>query len=153
MTTMEHRPAREAREFRPVVPCYTMDLVAALTGRTKDRVKHLIESGELCHVINVGALTARARELRFLPDCVMAWVEKRKCTMRFDDVISLLIPYAGPEVTGPEIYRCLNITDDLSRYFRAGSLKVSKPGRTGRTGAARITRKSFCDFVQSRLVS
>src|ERR1017187_3769489 len=103
-------PATMPRQGRgkPLLPVRG---VCSLIDRDENQTLRLIEEGRIawCFDLTLDPTRARAKELRVLPAAVADYLRGQTCSLKWPDVLALVVPQDGPHVSSTQIMRALNV--------------------------------------------
>jgi hypothetical protein len=138
------------RRGKPLIP---VPGVCSLIDQNGNQTRRLIEEGKIawCFDLTLDPTRARAKELRVLPAAVADYMRGQTCSLKWPDVLALVVPDDGPQVSSTQIMRALNVSGE--HVYNMVRRKVLVPCSTwhrGRGGAARFATKSFVEFLQTR---
>jgi hypothetical protein len=138
------------RRGRPLLPVRG---VCSLIDQDENQTLRLIEEGKIawCWDLTLDPARARAKELRVLPAAVADYMRGQTCSLKWPDVLALVVPQDGPHVSSIQIMRALNVSGEhVYNLVRRKVLVPCSTWRRGWGGAARFETKSFVEFLQSR---
>jgi hypothetical protein len=138
------------RRGKPLLPVRG---VCSLIDRDENQTLRLIEEGQIawCFDLTLDPTHARAKELRVLPAAVSDFMRGQTCSLKWPDVLALVVPPDSSRVSSVQIMRALNVSGDhIYNMVRRRVLIPCSTWHRGRGGAARFETKSFVEFLQSR---
>lgn len=113
----------------------------------------LVEEGKVLFAFNIALEPERAHstELRIIPRCVLDYKAGRRCTMKWADVMNIVLPAGQPTVTASEIARILNCSETLVYcLIRKNQLIACTEGRRGPGNSAKVFSCSLEQLLMSR---
>src|ERR1035438_8270003 len=104
-------PVPRRRRGKPLLPVRG---VCSLIDRDENQTLRLIEEGQIawCFDLTLDPAHARAKELRVLPAAVADYMRGQTCSLKWPDVLALVVPQDGPHVSSVQIMRALNVSGE-----------------------------------------
>ena len=108
-------------------PLLSVPCVRSLIDQGDRQTKRLIEEGKIawCFDLTLDPTRARAKELRVLPAAVADYIRGQACSLKWPDVLALVMPHDGPQVSSTQIMRALNISGE--HVYNLARRKVLTP--------------------------
>ena len=148
LPTQQPLPTTGQRRGKPLLPVRG---VCSLVDLDENRTLALIEEGKIAWAWNFATERARAKELRVLPAAVADYMRGQACSLKWPDVLALVVPHGGTEFTSTEITRALNVSGEhFYNLVRAKVLAPCSGWCRGPRGHARVLRKTLVSFLESR---
>jgi hypothetical protein len=138
----------EMKDRERGAPMFHVRAASSLCNLNEDEVLELIEGGELRWCFNI-AIADRKKELRILPECVLAYLVRKPQPSRAEAFLQML-PHDNQWMASREVYHLLNCGQShWARLARMRGVEVRKaPNEIGR-GFFRdlIKTETFVNFL------